>query len=104
MNRCNTTIDSVLLDRVLRSIASPKGRALVSSLVHLNDEVGGAIDRLNYEYKYRCVVDDEMGPANAPCANDLSANLEQSLLEARHALEEISAQPLTSGGTNPRLP
>lgn len=90
-------IDSVLLDRVLREIESPKGRELVATLVHIGDDIGAAIDRLNYEYKYRCVVDDEMGPANAPAANDLSANLENSLLVARQVLEnELAKHPVYS--------
>ncbi len=102
MSRRDSNIDCVLLDRVLRRVRSQKGRELVGTLVRVGDDIGSAIDRLNYEYKYRCVVDDEMGPANAPSANELSADLEQSLLEARHALEEISAISIPSGGTNLR--
>jgi hypothetical protein len=82
-------ITQELRERMLSSIESPKGRELVASLVRVGDEIGAAIEMLTYEYKYRCVVDDEMGPANAPAALDLSASLEQSLLEARRLLEAV---------------
>jgi hypothetical protein len=80
-----------LRDRVLQGIASPKGRELVGTLICVGEDIGSAIEKLTYEYKYRCIVDDEMGPANTPAALDLSANLEQSLLEARRALETETA-------------
>lgn len=80
-------ITEELRDRVLQRIDSPKGRELVATLVCVGDDIESAIDKLTYEYKYRCVVDDEMGPANADSALDLSASLEQSLLDARRMLE-----------------
>ena len=80
-------ITEELRDEVLQKISSPKGRELVAALVCVGDNIALAIDKLTYEYKYRCVVDDEMGPANADSALELSANLEQSLLEARRMLE-----------------
>ncbi|HKQ49998.1 MAG TPA: hypothetical protein VJZ71_18125 [Phycisphaerae bacterium] len=83
-------------DRVLQEIASPKGRELVATLVCVGDDIANAIEKLTYEYKYRCVVDDEMGPANSDSALDLSANLEQSLLEARRALEDATGGETTS--------
>lgn len=84
-------------DRVLQGIGSPKGRELVASLVCEGDDIATAIEKLTYEYKYRCVVDDEMGPANADSALELSANLEQSLLEAQRMLEA----ELVPEGTSP---
>ena len=96
MSQASTThtITQDVRDRVLQGIDSPKGRELVSTLVCEGDDIATAIEKLTYEYKYRCVVDDEMGPANASSALDLSANLEHSLLEARRELEvELTKQP-----------
>jgi len=92
MSRTSTSriITNELRDEVLQKISSPKGRGLVATLVCVGDDIALAIDKLNYEYKYRCIVDDEMGPANADSVLELSANLEQSLLEARRVLEAES--------------
>ncbi len=85
-------VSRALRERMLLSVGSPNGRELVAALVAVGDDLGSAIEKLAYEYKYRCVVDDEMGPANAPSALELSANLEQSLLEAKQVLEAESGK------------
>jgi hypothetical protein len=92
----NLVISQSLLDGVFKKIDSPMGRELVSTLVRVGDDIDSAIDKLAYEYKYRCVVDDEMGPANGPIALDLSEeNLEHAILTAKQALEEIAVtQPV----------
>jgi hypothetical protein len=95
LHHSNLVISQSLLDGVFKKIDSPMGRELVSTLVRVGDDIDSAIDKLAYEYKYRCVVDDEMGPANAPTALDLSENLEHAILTAKQALEEIAeTQPV----------
>lgn len=75
---------------------------MVGTLICVGDDIASVIEKLTYEYKYRCVVDDEMGPANADSALDLSANLEQSLLEARRALEtELHTEAVQSPAVSP---